>query len=114
VLDPNLGSPYAITVNVIAVRTLREFWTSHADAEGPLRAWYAEAEAADWSKPQDIKDRFPSADFIGDDRVVFNIKGNTYRLIVAVHYPTRVMFIKFMGTHAEYDKVDAATVSYKR
>jgi mRNA interferase HigB len=100
-------------VNVIAVRTLREFWTSHPDAEGPLQAWYAEATAADWAKPQDIKDRFPSADFVGD-RVVFNLKGNTYRLIVAVYFPGRIMFIKFIGTHAEYDKVDAETVSYTR
>lgn len=100
-------------MNVIAVRTLRKFWTSHRDAEQPLRAWYAEARAANWEKPQDIKDRFPSVDFI-EDRVVFNIKGNTYRLIVAVHFPTQIVFIKFIGTHAEYDKIDAATVSYTR
>lgn len=99
-------------MNVIAVRTLREFWKSHPDAAGPLQAWYAEAKTADWAKPQDIKDRFPSADFV-EDRVVFNIKGNTYRLIVAVYFPGRIMFIKFIGTHAEYDKIDAATV-YKR
>lgn len=86
---------------------------SHPDAEGPLRAWYAEANAAEWTKPQDLKDRFPSADFIGD-RVVFNIKGNTYRLIVAVYFPGRIMFIKFIGTHAEYDEIDAVTVSHER
>ncbi len=100
-------------MNVIAVRTLREFWKTHSDAEGPLQAWYAEADSANWATPQDIKDRFPSADFVGD-RVVFNIKGNTYRLIVAVHFSSRVMFIKFIGTHAEYGKIDAATVSYRR
>ncbi len=101
-------------MNVIAVRTLREFWQNHADAEEPLKAWYAEANAAEWDTPQHIKNRYPSADVVDDHRVVFNIKGNAYRLIVAVHFPTRIMFIKFIGTHAEYDKVDAATVSYKR
>jgi mRNA interferase HigB len=68
-------------------------------------------KAADWSKPTDIKDMFRSADILANDRVVFNIGGNKYRLVVAVHYRGRRVYIRFVGTHAEYDRIDAATVS---
>jgi mRNA interferase HigB len=97
-------------MKVIAIGTLRAFWERHADAEQPLKAWYDEAKAASWSGPKDIKNLYASASFVGKNRVVFNIKGNSYRLIVAVAYRFQVVYIKFIGTHAEYDKVDAATV----
>ncbi|MCU0797676.1 MAG: type II toxin-antitoxin system HigB family toxin [Akkermansiaceae bacterium] len=97
-------------MRIIAVRTLREFWESHADAEQPLKSWYKEATDTRWKEPNDIKQRFPSADVLPDNRVVFNIKGNAYRLIVKIHYNTGIVFIRFVGTHAEYDKISAETI----
>jgi len=97
-------------MRVIAVATLREFWTRHADAEQALRAWYKEATTSRWREPNDIKKDFPSADVIPGNRMVFNIKGNTYRLIVKIHYNTGIVFIRFIGSHAEYDKIDAETI----
>ena len=99
-------------MKVIALGTLRDFWETHADAEQPLKAWYDEAKDASWATPQEIKFRYASASFVGRNRVVFNIKGNDYRLIVAIAYKVGVVYIKFIGTHAEYDKVDAATVEH--
>jgi mRNA interferase HigB len=90
--------------------TLREFWAKHRDAEQPLKAWFAEAKRARWKAPQDIKDKYRSASFVGRDRVVFNIKGNTYRLVVAVDYLRQALFIKFVGSHVQYDRIDAAAV----
>ena len=97
-------------MKVIAVRTLRSFWERHPDSEQPLKAWYDEAKHAIWSTPQDIRNHYVSASFVGRNRVVFNIKGNDYRLIVAVHYNRGMMFIRFVGTHAEYDRIDASTI----
>lgn len=97
-------------MRILALGTLRQFWESHADAEQPLKAWYDEAKAAAWKSPAEIKERYRSASFVANNRVVFNIKGNDYRLIVSVAYQHGVVFIKFVGTHAEYDRVDAATV----
>lgn len=88
----------------------RAFIARHAQAEQPLLAWHAEASKADWKTPQNIKDQYASASFVGRNRVVFNIKGNDFRLIVAMAYKIGVVYVKFVGTHAEYDKVDAATV----
>ena len=97
-------------MKVIAVSTLRRFWERHPDSEQPLKAWYDEAKNASWTIPQDIRNRYASASFVGHNRVVFNIKGNYYRLIVAVAYRYQAIYIKFIGTHAEYDRIDAATV----
>lgn len=97
-------------MRVIAVSTLKDFWKLHPDAEQPLKAWHDEAKHAAWTTPQDIKDHYASASFVGRNRVVFNIKGNAYRLIVAVAYRFQAVYIKFIGTHAEYDRIDAATV----
>ena len=97
-------------IRVIAVSTLRDFWEHHADAEQALKAWYKEATSSRWSEPNDIKKGFPSADVIPGNRMVFNIKGNTYRLIVKIHYNTGIVFIRFIGTHAEYDKIDAESI----
>lgn len=82
----------------------------HGDSEQPLRAWYAEAKEAEWAGPNDIKEAFRSASIIGGNRVVFNIKGNKYRLIVAVKYDFGIVYVRFVGTHKEYDKVDARSV----
>jgi len=97
-------------MHIIAIRTLREFWQRHPQAEGPLRNWYAEAVNADWRTPADIKAAHRNASFLANNRVVFNLKGNDFRLVVAVRYTAGVMFIRFVGTHAEYDRIDATTI----
>jgi len=97
-------------MRIVAIATLRDFWKHHPDAEQPLKAWYDEARTAAWIGPQDIKRHYGSASFVGRNRVVFNIKGNDYRLIVAVAYRFHAVSIKFVGTHAAYDRIDAATV----
>jgi len=97
-------------MRVIARKTLRDFWKQHAAAEQQLKAWFYEAEAAEWKSFEDIKLRYRSADVLAGNRVVFNIKGNTYRLVVKVHYNRGLVFIRFVGTHAEYDKIDAKTI----
>lgn len=99
-------------MRIIAVSTLREFWRrpGRSDAEQPLRAWVSVVKAADCSKPTDVRHVFRSADIVANDRVVFNIGGNKYRLVAAMHYRGRRIFVRFIGTHAEYDKIDAATV----
>jgi mRNA interferase HigB len=97
-------------MKVIAVSTLRFFWRRHPDAEQPLKSWYDEAKHATWTTPQDIRNHYASASFVGRNRVVFNIKGNDYRLVVAVAYRFQAIYIKFIGTHVEYDRIDAATV----
>lgn len=95
---------------MIAKRTLRDFWSTHADSEQQLQAWYNEAEQATWKSPNDIKRDYPSASILEDNRMVFNIKGNKYRLIVRINYKYGVLWIRFIGTHAEYDKVDATKI----
>ena len=100
-------------MRVVAKRTLRGFWRDHADSEQPLRAWHDEARAASWDRPSDVKAKYPSASIIANNQVVFNIKGNTYRLVVAFNYRHETGWIKFIGTHAEYDKIDAATVEFR-
>lgn len=97
-------------MRVIAKRTLRNFWEKHADSEHQLKAWYNEAEQADWKSPNDIKQDYPSASILEDNRMVFNIKGNNYRLIVRINYKYGVVWIRFIGTHAEYDKVNATKI----
>lgn len=92
------------------MRALREFWATHADAEDALRAWYADARRAHWPTPAAIREPYANASILGNNRVVFNIRGNTYRLIVAVNYPLEIVYIRFIGTHSEYDNVDAETV----
>ncbi len=97
-------------MRVVAVKTLRDFWDAHRDAKQPLLAWYDEASNATWAQPADIKAQYSNASILKNRRVVFNIKGNDYRLIVAVAYKLGVVYIKFIGTHAQYDTVDAETV----
>ncbi|HEY3283463.1 MAG TPA: type II toxin-antitoxin system HigB family toxin [Armatimonadota bacterium] len=97
-------------MNVISPRTLRAFWQRHADAERPLLDWYNWARRAEWHTSQDIKAEHPEASFLPGDRVVFNIKGNAYRLVVHVRYSTRRVYVRFVGTHAEYDRIDATRV----
>lgn len=97
-------------MRVIAKRALRDFWEKHADCEQQLKAWYNEAEQANWNNPNEIKKDYPSASILEDNRIVFNIKGNRYRLIVKINYPYGVVWIRFVGTHADYDKIDATKI----
>lgn len=98
-------------MRIISIKRLRLFWESgHRDSEQPLRAWYKEAEKAIWHLPADIKARYPTASFIRGDRVVFNIGGNKYRLIVKVRYDKQAVFIRFVGTHAQYDRIIAEEI----
>ena len=97
-------------MRVIAVSTLRDFWKLHPDAEQPLKAWFEEVTEASWTQPSDIKAQYGNASILKNRRVVFNIKGNDYRLIVAIAYRLQVVYVKFVGTHKEYDEVDAETV----
>ena len=105
-------------VRVIARRTLREFVETlrgtkdYAPVRSALDAWFHEAEEANWKNPAEVKAAYASASIVGDDRVVFNIKGNAYRLVVAIDYSRQVVFIKWVGSHVDYDRIDVATVKY--
>lgn len=97
-------------MRIIAKRALREFWDLHPRAEQPLKAWYALVKDVVWNDPSDVRKMFNSADFVAGNRIIFNIGGNNYRLIVKASYRWQILYIRFVGTHAEYDKIDAATV----
>lgn len=97
-------------MRIISRKILREFWESHPDIRQPLQAWYADVKQAQWASPQEIKNAYRSASILPNNRVVFNIKGNQYRIIVAIKYDFRIVYVRFVGTHAEYDKVDATTI----
>jgi len=97
-------------MRIIARSTLRKFWESYPDAEQPLKAWFDEASRAEWDSPANIKSIYRNASIIANNRIVFNIKGNDYRLIVHVRYNIGIIFIRFIGTHKEYDNVDATGI----
>jgi mRNA interferase HigB len=97
-------------MQVIALRTLRLFWQKHPPAQAPLRAWYAIVAKSDWQGPADIKRQFGGVDFVADNRVIFDIGGNKYRLVVHVSYRFKRVLVKFVGTHRDYDRINAETV----
>lgn len=100
-------------MRIIALSTLKTFWEAspaHADAREPLLAWYRHAVQADWASPAAVKADFRSASVLKDGRVVFNIAGNKYRLVVWVNYAYRVVYVRFIGTHIMYDSIDAQTI----
>lgn len=97
-------------MRVIAKKTLKDFWEKHPPARIPLSAWYYEALRGVWETPKDIKIYYRSADFLAGNRVVFNIGGNKYRLIVKVNYQFKIIYIRFIGTHKEYDRINAEVV----
>jgi mRNA interferase HigB len=97
-------------MRIISRRMLREFWEKHPDAAVPLQTWFRDVERAVWNGPADIKAVYRNASFVADNRVVFNIKGNRYRLVVVVVYQHGVVYIRFVGTHDEYNRIDAATI----
>ncbi len=111
---PNLGSCHNENprMRIISRKALRLFWerTEYADAEQPLKAWFREASNADWASPAAIKAAFGNASIVANNRVVFNIGGNKYRLVVRVNYPYRVLYLRFVGTHAQYDRINVEEI----
>jgi mRNA interferase HigB len=97
-------------MRVISRKTLREFWEKHPDARKPLQTWYADVKYATWRGPADIKDVYKNASILANNRVVFNIKGNKYRIIVVVQYHYGMVYIRFVGTPKEYNRIDATTI----
>ena len=99
-------------MRIISRKALREHWEmpERADSEEPLKAWYRQVSAADWGTPANVKADYRNASILKNSRVCFNIAGNKYRVIVRINYPHRVVYIRFVGTHGEYDQVDADTV----
>ena len=94
-------------MRIISRKVLREFWERHPDARQALQAWFADVKHADWSSPSEVKQTYRSASILPNNRVIFNIKGNQYRLVVAVNYAYGMVYIRFVGTHAQYDRIDA-------
>jgi len=102
-------------MQVGARRTLRQFWERNPRAEGPLRAWFAVVSKARWVDPNDVKDQFgTTVDFVSDNRVIFDLGGNKFRLVAHVSYPFGRVLVKFIGTHAEYDRIDPKAVSWQK
>ncbi len=97
-------------MRIISKKIIREFWEKHTDSEQQLKSWFQETNAIEWKNPKQIKKEYPSASFLPDNRVVFNIKGNKYRLIVKINYDYGMVWVRFIGTHAEYDKIDATKI----
>ena len=94
-------------MRVIAKKVLRDFWEVHNDCEQQLKSWFLETSKANWKNPNQIKTEYPTASILNDNRFVFNIKGNNYRLIVKINFEYQMVWIRFIGTHAEYDKINA-------
>jgi len=99
-------------MRIIAVSTLRNYWVKRKSAEQPLKSWIQEAENSTWENSAQLKAKYRNASIINSKRVVFNIKGNDYRLIVDIEYRLRIIFVVWIGTHSQYDKIDAKTKSY--
>ena len=97
-------------MRVIAISTLKEFWIKHPDSEQALREWYVKTNRADWSSMEDMRNSFNSVDYIKNQRYVFNIKGNKYRLVAAVKFRPKLVYVRFIGTHSEYDMINASTI----
>jgi mRNA interferase HigB len=97
-------------MRIISKKALKEFWEKEPTAKGPLQAWHAEAKAAEWTSPADIKAHFASASILKDGRAVFNIGGNKYRIVAWINYGFFTIYVRFVGTHEEYDEIDAQTI----
>jgi mRNA interferase HigB len=97
-------------MRIIAHRTIEEFWMLHADAKVALENWYQITKMVEWNSLQDIKQTFRSVDYVGNHRYVFNIKGNDYRLVVKILFLQKIIYIRYIGTHKEYDKIDCSTI----
>ena len=106
-----VGAWYNALMRIIAIKKLKDFWESgHVDSAGSLKVWYQIFKQQAFQSPNDVKKLFPHASFIGNNRIVFNISGNKYRLVVHMRYDLQIVFIRFVGTHAEYDKINVKEV----
>jgi mRNA interferase HigB len=113
-LFPNMEHAISATVQIIALRTLKYFWEEYPQAKIPLRTWYSVVSRAVWAGPADVKEQFgTTVDFVADNRLVFDIGGNKFRLIVRVSYEYKAVQVKFVGTHAQYDRIDPVTCKVK-
>lgn len=97
-------------MRIISIKTIRDFWEKHKNSEQSLKSWYHEVKKEKWKSPHDVKRNYKSASILINQRVVFNIKGNQYRLVVSINYNLQIVFIRFIGTHDEYDKINAKEV----
>ena len=97
-------------MRIISKKSLKKFWENHSDSEQPLRAWYEKVKRAQWKTSSDIKQDYRNASFVANNRVIFNVKGNAYRLVVAINYDYMIVYIRFVGYHKDYDKIDASTI----
>ncbi len=97
-------------MRVVSKRTLREFWGKHNDCEEQLKYWFRETEKANWKNVNELKKDFPSASILKNNKICFNIKGNSYRLIIKLNFEYQICYIRFIGTHADYDKIDANNI----
>ncbi len=97
-------------MRTISEKALREFWERHPDSKQSLRTWYQEVKRADWATPAQVRELYPTASFVRGNRVVFNISGNRFRLVAWINYRWRTVYIKWVGTHAEYDRIDVEKV----
>ena len=97
-------------MRIISRKALRDFWEQYPDAEPTLREWLRAVQPISWRTPQDIAEQFPRARFVGSNRVIFNVRRNRYRLVVAVNYGYGIVYIRFIGTHAQYDRIDVGSV----
>lgn len=97
-------------MRVISRKILRRFWDKHPNARQPLQAWYADVKQANWKRPSDIKATYQTASFISNNRVIFNIKGNKYRIVIVIEYRFGIVYIRFVGSHQEYDHISADTI----
>ena len=105
-----MGTIYIISVRVISKEILVEYYEKHKETKSQLESWYHEAKNAEWNTPQEIKQKYASASIIGGNRIVFNIKGNKYRLVTKINYRMKIVYIKFIGTHKEYDKINVEEI----
>lgn len=110
-----MGKSYIFTfkievLRILAKKILRDFWGKHPNSEQQLKSWYLETENAEWANPNEIKIEYPNASILSNNRIVFNIKGNHYRLIIKISYDYKMVWIRFIGTHSEYDKINATTI----
>jgi mRNA interferase HigB len=105
-----IGNIVSLYVRVIKLKTLLTFWNSKKDSEQPLKSWYQEAKHATWDNPNEVKIRYPMASILKYNRVVFNIAHNKYRLVVRINYDYKIIYIRFIGTHSEYDKINAEKI----
>ncbi len=99
-----------VNMRIILKKKLKDFWSKHPDAEQPLRAWHDKAKLAEWITSSDIKEAYRNASFVANNRAIFNIKGNKYRLVVAINYSFGIIYIRFIGDHKDYDKIDTIQI----